>query len=306
MADLGRVIDITTTGNKLSIERGFLVVSTSSSGGESKRRIPLDDIETLVIHSAGTVLTSNVMSSLAILRVPVMFCDERHIPIATSLPTNANHEHTKRLKAQIEMDEETSAELWKQVIRSKINQQANVLELFEKRDGQLRRMVEKVLPGDPANVEAEAAKFYWRELFGPQFRRGSSDPINARLNYGYAILRATLARSVCAHGLSPSLGIHHRNLSNPMCLVDDLLEPFRPLVDAKVYSMYVSTGHPLGDLQPGDRRELVAVIAGQIMTDAGPASVESRIEVLVVSFYRSCVRNAQELDLEWRVAGGPR
>ena len=149
--------------------------------------------------------------------------------------------------------------------------------------------------GDPSNCEAEAARAYWSSLFGDGFLRHSDDPINAILNYGYAILRATVARYICAHGLSPSLGIHHRNATNPMCLVDDLMEPFRPLIDWKVAKI----GCTVEVITKEQKMDLVGLMTQKVRSDRKSISFESLIKASVFSFYEVCSNPNAVLKVEW-------
>jgi CRISPR-associated protein Cas1 len=185
--------------------------------------------------------------------------------------------------------------MWGQIVRSKIHRQSEVIQKIGKTGVHLQRIANKVLDGDPSNCEAEAAKTYWRDLFGDGFRRHSDDVINARLNYGYAILRATVARYVCAHGLSPSLGIHHRNATNPMCLVDDLMEPFRPLIDWKVAKI----GCMVEIITKEQRMDLVGLMAQKVRSDRKSISFESLIKASVFSFYEVCSNPNAVLKVEW-------
>lgn len=293
---MGRIVEVSSEGYSLRIHRGFLVLSLKDDV-TPERKIPLDEIESLIVSTSAASLTASVLISLAQRGTPVVFCDERHLPIASCLPLSENYEHSKRLKEQTRLGQSQADRIWAQLVRAKIRRQSEVIAQSGKPDINLRRIADKVLDGDPANREAEAAKVYWRSLFGNDFRRGADDVINARLNYGYAILRATVARYVCAHGLSPSLGIHHRNAANSMCLIDDLMEPFRPLIDWKVSKM----DRTAQAITHEDKVSLVGLMTHRVRSDVGLVVFESLLKSSVLSFYRICSEAAATLEIDWHL-----
>ena len=169
--------------------------------------------------------------------VAIVFCDEKHLPYSLLLPlSDANTLHNKFLRQQIGLSKPTKKRIWQQIVVQKVKQQVKTLEKAGKKTDQLTRLCQKVKSGDPDNVEAQAARKYWNLLFGETFRRNTDEPgINSLLNYGYAIIRAMVARAIVGSGLHPALGIFHQNQYNGLCLADDLMEPFRPWVDFLVY-----------------------------------------------------------------------
>ena len=143
------------------------------------------------------------------------------------------------MRQQLAITTPTKKRLWQQIVKYKIREQANTLSLTGKNNKALLRLEEKVKTGDSQNHEAQAAKVYWRLLFGNEFRRDvDAEGLNSILNYGYAIMRAMVARAIVGSGLHPALGLHHRNQYNGLCLADDLMEPFRPWVDLAVYELF--------------------------------------------------------------------
>lgn len=293
---MGRIVEVATEGYSLRIERGFLVLAAKNTARPDSR-IPLDEIESLIISSTATSLTSSVQASLAERGTPIVFCDTRHLPIAMSLPISHNYEYSKRLKCQAQISQNKADQIWGQIVRSKISRQAEVLDQLGGSGVRLRRIASKVGNGDPTNCEAEAAKMYWKDLFGYEFRRNAEDGVNARLNYGYAVLRATVARYVCAHGLSPSLGIHHKNAANPMCLVDDLMEPFRPLIDWTVAKMKFTDER----ISKNEKMNLVHVMTQKVRSQGNPVVFESLIRTTVLSFYRICSETHSTLVTDWHL-----
>ena len=292
---MGRIVEITSDGLSLRIERGFLMVFRGSQSEPLLSRIPLDEIESLIINSYGASITSHVLFTLGERCIPVVFCDSRHMPVTLALPVIGNYEHSKRLRQQIQLTFSQSAELWRTIVETKVSRQADLLDVVGKSSAPLRRMVTKVINGDTSNIEAQAAKVYWPALFGRGYRRSSEIPLNAKLNYGYAILRSAVARSICATGLSISLGIHHSNASNPMCLVDDLMEPFRPLVDKKVYE-FRDFGEELTVM---NKQELASLLTESVLFDNKMISVEALIKEFVYSFYQVCVGGKSKLLVNW-------
>ena len=292
---MGRIVEITSDGLSLRIERGFLMVFRGSQSEPLLSRIPLDEIESLIINSYGASITSHVLFTLGERCIPVVFCDSRHMPVTLALPVIGNYEHSKRLRQQIQLTFSQSAELWRTIVETKVSRQADLLDVVGKSSAPLRRMVTKVINGDTSNIEAQAAKVYWPALFGRGYRRSSEIPLNAKLNYGYAILRSAVARSICATGLSISLGIHHSNASNPMCLVDDLMEPFRPLVDKKVYD-FRDFGEELTVM---NKQELASLLTESVLFDNKMISVEALIKEFVYSFYQVCVGGKSKLLVNW-------
>ena len=161
------------------------------------------------------------------------------------LPLDTHHVQTERHWAQVEASEPVRKQIWRGLIAAKLRQQSCVLDHFVSGPNGLAAMAGRVRSGDPDNLEAQGAQRYWPLLFGKDFRRDrDADGINAALNYGYAIVRAATARAIVAGGLIPSLGVFHKNRSNPFCLADDLFEPYRPLVDWRVKLLTQERGAP--------------------------------------------------------------
>jgi CRISPR-associated protein Cas1 len=172
----------------------------------------------------------------------VVICDRRHLPAGLLLPLGNHSEGVTRLQEQIAVTRSLCKRLWKQVVQAKVRNQAANLENDSAARRRLLALANEVKAGDPANVEAQAAKIYWAEWLGTGsgFHRDleGSDADNAQLNYGYAVLRAAVSRALVAAGLHPALGIHHCNRANAFCLADDMLEPLRPLVDRLVRELH--------------------------------------------------------------------
>ena len=157
-----------------------------------------------------------------------------------TLPVIGNSRQHQIMTSQVSMGLSRKKRAWQRIVRAKINNQARVLSMVGEEDVQLKRLSQKVTSGDQTNCEAQAAQVYWRKLFGSKFRRrGGSKGVNSALNYAYAIVRSCSARAVVAAGLHPTLSIHHKNPRNAFNLVDDLMEPFRPIADYLVWQIDV-------------------------------------------------------------------
>jgi len=209
---------------------------------ETIAKIPIEDLGLVILQHRAIVLTQAVIIACQENNVVLVFCDKQHLPYSVILPiSDANSLHTKVLIEQTKVPEPTRKRLWKQVVQFKIREQALTLKLLNKNSKPLEHLAKQVKTGDKENHEAQAAKKYWRLLMGDEFRRTpKSGEVNALLNYGYAIIRAIIARAIVGSGLHPALGLHHHNQYNGLCLADDLMEPFRPWVDYCVYQMVQS------------------------------------------------------------------
>lgn len=226
---MDRIVDIATDGRHLSKERGFLKVSED---GTEIGRIPLDEISGVIVHAHGTTWSTSLLAELAERGAQVVLCAANHTPRSVLMPLEGHHAQGKRLRAQWQAKAPLTKQAWKQIVQAKIAMQAAALDAFGEAPAPLLMLKRKVTSGDATNIEAQAARHYWPRLMGRDFRRDRDAPdINAMLNYGYTVLRAATARAVIAAGLHPSIGLHHANRGNAFALADDLMEPFRPLVD---------------------------------------------------------------------------
>ena len=207
--------------------------------GETIAQIPIEDLGIVILQNSAIVITQAVIIACQKNNVVVVFCDERHLPYSVLLPiSEGNNLHSKILQQQLSLTLPTKKRLWQQIVKQKIVGQVNTLKVLGKIYAPLERLSENVKAGDPNNIEAQAAQVYWKLLFGSKFKRDAElDGINSLLNYGYSIMRAMVARAIVGSGLHPTIGLNHHNQYNSLCLADDLMEPFRPWVDFKVYQM---------------------------------------------------------------------
>ena len=270
---IGRVIEIATDGCRLSRHRGLMTVRRN---GEEEGRVPLDDIGVLLCNAHGLTYSNDLMTELARRGAAVVLCGNDYLPVAWLWPVEGHHVQALRMRRQLEASLPLRKRLWQSIVKAKIRQQVNVLGLLGVSDGSLEELVPRVRSGDPDNVEAQAARRYWPLVFSVDFRRDRYGSMpNGFLNYGYTVLRAATARAVVAAGLHPSLGVHHSNRSNSMCLVDDLMEPFRPMVD---YAAAALVAEGQDEMTPDAKRVLVEVLAMDMSSDRGTTPLETCLE----------------------------
>jgi CRISPR-associated protein Cas1 len=198
----------------------------------TSKTIPIEDLGVIILEHPQITFTANLLEQLMDQQVAVITCNSKYMPSGMFLPLEGNNEQTLRMRTQLESSVPLKKQLWQQTVRSKILNQAMVLERLGVPHQRLLHLQNDVLSGDTSNCEAQAASHYWGKIYGSNFVR-SRDPEtpNAQLNYGYAILRSVVARALTASGMLPSIGIHHKNKYNAFCLADDIMEPYRPFVD---------------------------------------------------------------------------
>jgi len=232
---MSRVVEIAGNDRHLKLHRGFMVVETH---GQELGRIPLDDLSVVLVHGFGVTYSNNLMVELAGRTISVIICDASMNPAALMWPVVSHHRQAERMEAQARASLPLKKRVWQTLVRAKIRNQGRVLRLLDKEHSAVSVLESKVTSGDASNTEAVAARIYWPLLMGPGFKRGREEGgLNNLLNYGYMVLRAATARAVMAAGLNPSFPVHHKNLNNPMRLVDDFMEPFRPVVDMLVHGL---------------------------------------------------------------------
>lgn len=247
-----KTVEFSTPGTRLSVAHRQLVVERPDL---PKATLPVEDLGVVIVDDIRATYTQSVFLSLLEAGATVLVTGRDHLPAGMMLPLDAHHVQTERHRAQVKTSAPVRKRAWQVIVQAKILQQAAVLSHFTGGHGGLAPMARRVRSGDPDNLEAQAAQRYWPRLFGKMFRRNrEAEGANALLNYGYAVVRAAVARGVVAAGLIPSLGIHHRHRGNPFCLADDLLEPYRPYVDWRVRQMVGDHGESAPDLAERETR----------------------------------------------------
>ncbi|MGV3771182.1 MAG: type II CRISPR-associated endonuclease Cas1 [Sphingobium phenoxybenzoativorans] len=263
-----RIVDIATDGRHLSAHRGFLIVSEERT---EVGRVPLDDVAAVIVHAHGVTWSTNLMVALASRGAVMLLCGTNHAPVALCLPIDGHHAQNARMRAQWEAGKPLSKQLWRRIVIAKIRWQAAVLDANGVSASAFDLLAKRVGSGDPDNVEAQAARRYWPLLMGQDFRRDrNADGMNALLNYGYTVLRSMCARSVVASGLHPSIGVHHANRANAFALADDLVEPFRPLVDALAVRL---AARGIDTVSPEAKRAFAGLIALDLPGGDGTTTV---------------------------------
>lgn len=273
-----RVLDFSLEPARLSIRNALLVVEI---GGVEKGAIPCEEIAAVLISHRQVTFTQSVLSELAKAGAITLTCDEKFMPAAMVLPVDAHHAQAERFRQQAALGLPRKKRLWQSVVRAKIRAQASAMLAVTGSDQGLNALVAKVTSGDTANVEARAARRYWSRIFGADFTR--SDPEDARnsfLNYGYAVLRAITARAICGAGLHPSFCLFHSNVHNPFGLADDLMEPFRPVVDrvAVHLASQAAAANRQCELAPEIKHQIIAAVVGRYEADG---ELRSLTDILV-------------------------
>lgn len=229
---------------------------------DAERTIPIEDIGVVVIDNKQVTITSGVLEALLENNAAVITCDHRSLPVGLLLPLCGNTVQNERFRDQIDASLPLKKQLWQQTVRMKIhNQRRNLEYIYGKPYHNVERWENDVKSGDPDNYEARTAAYYWKNIFKdyPDFLRDrDGEAPNNLLNYGYAILRAVIARALVSSGMLPTLGIHHHNRYNAYCLADDIMEPYRPYVDRIVIEIMERTDD-CSNLTTDIKRQLLSI-----------------------------------------------
>jgi len=257
--------------------------------------VPLRELAVLVVSNPRVSYTHAVLSALMAAGGTFITCDHRHMPAGMMLPLHGHSIQAERFARQAAASLPTKKRLWQQIVRAKITAQGNLLKQLRGHDHGLLPLARQVRSGDPPNVEARASRIYWPALFRDRaFQRDpDSGGANSRLNYGYAVLRAIVPRAICAAGLHPSLGIHHHNRYDAFCLADDLMEPFRPLVDRGV-ALRAQQEAPDEPLGPDAKAEILDGLTGRLLLDGEertPFDVAARCAASLAAVFEGKARS---------------
>jgi CRISPR-associated protein Cas1 len=251
---------------------------------DEEHSFPIEDINAVLLESRQITITTAAMSKLAQYGTVMLVCDEKHMPCGVFHSISQHSRERKWLMLQISQDKPKQKRLWQQIVKAKILNQAECLNLCGI-DGEIRlkTIAKEVLSGDTGNAEGIAAGYYFKRLFGTDFTRNEDCLRNSALNYGYAILRGIIARTLAVYGYSPALGIHHHNELNAFNLADDLIEPLRPLVD-----LYVAENIPkgVGELIPNIKRGLFGLLNVKVELGNEKHSVSYAVDRMVQSLGR--------------------
>lgn len=292
---LGRIVEVADDRRHLFMHRGFLVVQDTEGERKELGQVPLDDIAAVIANAHGLSYTNNLLVALAERGAPFVLCAANHNAVGMLLPIEGNFEQSRRIEAQIAAGRPVHKRLWAAVVRAKLEQQGAALEAAGVATAPLLALARKVKSGDPDNLEAQGARRYWGLLFGDDFRRDQNGGgRNALLNYGYTVLRAATARAVIAAGLHPGIGLHHSHDNNAMRLVDDLMEPFRPVIDLKVWQLWRNQEV---DITPESKRALVRTLYDDMQSDTGATPVIVCLQKLATSLAQVYLGQRDKPDL---------
>ena len=299
-----RIVEISQAKTYLSVRYGQLVIKRD---GEKISQIPCEDIGVLLVDHQGVTYTHSVFTELLQYGAAVVLCGGNHHPAGMLLPIESNSVQTERFRQQIEAKEPVKKRLWKQIVKAKIKHQAKVVGKDSDVYKSLMALRDRVRSGDPENIEAQASRKFWPTYLQdiePQitriehgFRRDiSGAPPNNMLNYGYMVMRAAVARTLCSAGLLPSLGIHHRNRYNAFCLADDLLEPFRGFVESKVREVYSDIG-PVDELEQATKAKLLEVLYEEVNIGGFKGPMMVGLHRTMASLQRCFAGEQKKIDL---------
>jgi CRISP-associated protein Cas1 len=292
---IGRIVEIADDRRHLSMSHGFMVVTDTEGERKELGQVPLDDIAAVIANAHGLSYTNSLLVALGERGAPFVLCAANHNAVGMLLPIDGNYQQAKRFDAQIDAAKPLRKRLWADIVKAKLQQQAATLEAAGEPTAPLTALVAKVRSGDPENIEAQGARRYWTLLFGDDFRRDQDGgSLNGMLNYGYTVLRAATARAIVAAGLHPTLGLHHSNEGNAMRLVDDVMEPFRPMVDLRVWQL-ARKGED--SITPETKRCLVHALYDDMQTSAGATPVMACMQRLATSLAQVYLGERGKLDL---------
>lgn len=253
------------------------------------KQVPIEDIGVVVLDNKRITITQGALGALLDNNVVVITCDEHRMPSGLMLPLSGNTTQSERFRHQIDASLPLKKQLWQQTIQAKISNQRSVLKTCKNLEcGNMEAWAKQVKSGDSDNLEGRAAAFYWQNLFGniEGFRRDREGvPPNNLLNYGYAILRAVVARSLVGSGLIPTLGIHHHNRYNAYCLADDIMEPYRPYVD-KLVAELVDSDIDIAQLTTEVKSQLLSIPVLDVVVNGKRSPLMIGVGITTASLYK--------------------
>ncbi|WP_339686455.1 type II CRISPR-associated endonuclease Cas1 [Gimesia maris] len=297
---LNRILDISEAPARLKVRLEQLVIDTLQA--QQPVTIPIAEIAVLIVSHPQVTYTQRVLSSLVKEGGVFITCDERRLPNGMLVPLQSNYIQVERIAKQSAAKLPLKKRIWQQVIRAKIIAQAELLSMLHNNDFGLFALVSQVKSGDPQNIEARAARKYWSVLFGSNtfLRDRAAHDQNQLLNYGYTVLRAITARAICAAGLHPSIGIHHHNKYNHFCLADDLMEPFRVLVDRTV-AIHISENGIDTNFDQSTREILLSVLTERVELNGHTKTLFDALAQTAQSLNDVFAGNKNKIDLPEKI-----
>ena len=270
-----RIIEIAEQSAFLNLNNNLLNIRLKDG---NTAEIPVGEVQCLILANPAVTITGALLAALAENGAIVVMSGKDRLPIAMQLPISNNYIQCERFRSQIDAKLPLKKRLWQIVIQEKIKRQGKLLQKLHNHDHGLLDLAEKVRSGDSDNIESRAAVIYWKNFWNSSFQRDrDAADSNMMLNYGYAVLRAITARACCCAGLHPTIGINHHNRYNAYCLADDLMEPFRTVVDETVYNLNPANEH-IEILTQDMRRQLISSLQGKINTADGMWKISDLIQ----------------------------
>ncbi|MBE6405707.1 MAG: type II CRISPR-associated endonuclease Cas1 [Lentisphaerae bacterium] len=269
-----RIIEIAEQSAYLSLNNNLLTIRLRDNQTVT---VPVGEVQCLLLANPAVTVTGALLAALAENGAIVVISGKDRLPISMQLPIKGNYIQNERFRSQIEAKIPLKKRLWQTIIQEKIRQQGSLLQKLHGKDFGLLDIAENVRSGDPDNMESRAAVIYWKNFWNNNFQRNrEANDSNLLLNYGYAILRAVTARACCAAGLHPTIGINHHNRYNAYCLADDIMEPFRTVIDEAVYKLNPDN-NTIEELSQEMRRHLIGAVQEKMNTSNGEWKISDLI-----------------------------
>jgi CRISPR-associated protein Cas1 len=270
-----RIIEIADQSAFLSLNNNLLTIRLPD---RQTVTVPVGEVQCLLLANPAITVTGALLAALAENNAVVVISGKDRLPMAMQLPLKGNYIQNERFRSQAEAKLPLRKRLWQVVVQAKLRSQGRLLQKLHGSDFGLEKLSEQVRSGDSDNMESRGAVIYWKNFWDGDFVRDrEAVDNNMMLNYGYAVLRAITARACCAAGLHPTIGINHHNRYNPYCLADDLMEPFRTVVDEAVYKLNPAN-EPIGELSKEMRAVLIGSLQGKIATAQGMWKISDLIQ----------------------------
>lgn len=261
---------------------------------ENESTICFDDIDTILIENYHTTISTALLAQLSKADINVIFCDEKFMPSSILLGINKNSRTTKVQKSQVLLSKAKLNQIWQKIVYLKVENQSKILKIFNIKENYLDSLLPRVKSNDKQYIEATAAAYYFKELFDKDFTRNSlTDERNSALNFGYTVFRSSICRYLIAYGLNPSFGIHHSSELNAFNLADDLIEPFRSIVD-----LYVRRNIKKNtELSSSIKIELLKLLDEIVIYDGKRVQVSYCMKQIVANYQSICLDKNDELKL---------
>lgn len=263
---------------KLSCKNNNLQIDND----EGKFSFPFNDLNSLMLENEAITITKPLLCKLCENNTLLYICDSQHLPVGIMIPFDTNSNSLKVFNYQVEMKEPLKKRIWQEIVKTKLYNQNSVLIQNHIEEPMMKNLIANVKSGDIDNLEGRGASLYFKRLFGKEFIREKDCVINSRLNYGYSIIRGSVARSLVYHGFYPTYGVHHHNHLNQFNLADDFIEPFRPIVDL----MITKKLGILGDFERKDKIELYNLLNYDIIIKEKLHSINNAIDICIGSFVK--------------------